>query len=124
MKLIVLKSAFRFFPEVLLTLVVLYYWSLTASLFNPVAIFLLIPLAVLFLWNNKTLGVIIASIFLVATLYLSLALFSDLIKVEAFYPEGLKLLVGGILFLGIAGFAAVWMLVKHTKKPPGRIILN
>lgn len=124
MKLIVLKSAFRFFPEVLLTLVVLYYWSLTASLFNPVAIFLLIPLAVLFLWNNKTLGVIIASIFLVATLYLSLALFSDLIKVETFYPEGLKLLVGGILFLGIAGFASVWMLVKHTKKPPGRIILN
>lgn len=124
MKLIVLKSAFRFFPEVLLTLVVLYYWSLTASVVNPIAIALLIPLAILFLWNNKTLGVITASIFIVATLYLSLALFSDLINMETFYPEGLKLLVGGVLFLGVSGFASIWMLVKHTKKAPGRIIIN
>ena len=124
MKLIVLKSAFRFFPEVLLTLVVLYYWSLTASIVNPVAIALLIPLAILFLWNNKTLGVITAAIFIVAAFYLSLALFSDLIKIETFYPEGLKLLVGGLLFLGITGVAAIWMLIKHTKKAPGRIIIN
>lgn len=124
MKLIVLRSAFRFFPEVLLTLVVLYYWSLTASAVNPIAIALLIPLTILFLWNNKTLGVITAALFLTATLYLSLALFSDLIKLEAFYPEGLKLLVGGVFFLGVTGFAAVLMLLKHTKKVPGRIIFN
>lgn len=124
MKLIVLKSAFRFFPEVLLTLVVLYYWSLTASIFNPVALALLIPLAVLFFWNNKTLGVITGVLFLIATLYLSLALFSDLINMETFYPAGLKLLVGGLLFLGASGAGSIWMLVKHTKKAPGRIILN
>ena len=124
MKLIVLKSAFRFFPEVLLTIVVLYYWSMTASLFNPVAIFLLIPLVVLFSWNNKTLGVITASIFLVATLYISLAIFSDLVNLDTFYPAGLKLLVGGLLFVGITGFASVLMLIKHTKKAPGRIIIN
>ncbi len=124
MKLIVLKSAFRFFPEVLLTLVVLYYWSLTATAVNPIAIALLIPLAILFLWNNKTLGVITAAIFITATLYLSLALFSDIIKMESFYPEGLTLLLGGLLFLGITGFASIWMLLKHTKKAPGRIIIN
>jgi len=124
MKLIVLKSAFRFFPEVLLTLVVFYYWSLTASIVNPIAIALLIPLAVLFLWNNKTLGVITGIVFLVATLYLGLALFSDLINMETFYPAGLKLLVGGLLFLGTSGAGAIWMLIKHTKKAPGRIILN
>ncbi len=124
MKLLVLKSAFRFFPEVLLTLVVLYYWSLTAAIVNPVAIALLIPLGILFLWNNKTLGVITATIFLVATLYLSLALFSDIINMDTFFPEGLKLLVGGLLFLGLTGFASVLMLIKHTKKTPGRIIIN
>ena len=124
MKLLVLKSAFRFFPEVLLTLVVLYYWSLTAAIVNPVAIALLIPLGILFLWNNKTLGVITAAIFLVSTLYLSLALFSDIINMDTFFPEGLKLLVGGLLFLGLTGFASVLMLIKHTKKAPGRIIIN
>lgn len=124
MKLLVLKSAFRFFPEVLLTLVVFYYWSLTASLVNPVAIFLLIPLAILFLWNNKTLGVITGTIFLAATLYLSLALFSDIINMEIFYPEGLKLLVAGVLFLVVSGFGSIWMLVKHSKKAPGRIIFK
>ncbi|EDM43480.1 hypothetical protein SCB49_00485 [unidentified eubacterium SCB49] len=124
MKLIVLKSAFRFFPEVLLSLVVLYYWSLTSSVFNPIAILFLIPLMVLFLWNNKTLGLITAFVFLMATLYLSLALFSDLIKIESFYPEGLKRLVEALLFLGFSSFASILMLFKHSKKAPGRIIIN
>ncbi len=124
MKLIVLKSAFRFFPEVLLTLVVLYYWSSTGNLFNPIAIALLIPLAALFIWNNKTLGVIVSSVVLMATLYISLAIFSDLIKIDPFYPAGLKLLVGGVLFVGVSSFSSIWMLVKHTKKSPGRIIIK
>lgn len=124
MKLLVLKSAFRFFPEVLLTLVVLYYWSTTGAILNPIAILLLIPLIVLFLWNNKTLGVITACIFIIATLFISLAIFSDLVNIDAFYPAGLKLLLGGLLFVSAAGFASVLMLVKHTKKEPGRIIIN
>lgn len=124
MKLLVLKSAFRWFPEVFLISSVIYYWALTLSLFNPIAIILLVALVAQMYYNNKTVGLVLSSVFIMLTLYMFLALFSDLVKIEEFYSQGFSLLLFGGLYLGVTLFFSISLFIKNIDKPEQKIVLK
>lgn len=126
MKLLVLKSAFRWFPETFLIASVVYYW-ISTSLFNPIAIILLLALLAQIYFNNKPVGLILSSLFIMVTLYMFLALFSeffDVIQVDTFFPDGFTLLFFGGLYLGITLFLSVLFFIKNIHKPEQKIVLE
>lgn len=124
MKLLVIKSAFRWFPEVFLTLSILYYWFLTANLFNYVAIGLLAVMAFQFYYNKRSLGLFIGGLLTLLSAYMFLALFSEVSEIIPFYPEGLTLMAIGTLYLGTTLFASISLLIKHLHKPCKKIVFN
>lgn len=124
MKLIIIKSAFRWLPEVFLTASVLYYWFLTSTLLNPFAIGLLAILIAQFYYNKRSVGITLGAVVSVLTLYMFLALFSEVSEFNPFYPEGLKLLTIGTLYLGATLFASISLLVKHIPQPSKKIIIE
>lgn len=124
MKLLVIKSAFRWFPEVFLTLSILYYWFLTANLFNYVAIGLLAVMTFQFYYNKRSLGLFIGGLLTLLSAYMFLALFSEVSEIIPFYPEGLTLMAIGTLYLGSTLFASISLLIKHLHKPCEKIVFN
>ncbi len=111
-----LKNALRLFPELYLIAAILYYWSLTANLFNPIAIILVLIFGYQFTVQKSLLGIIISSIFICLNLYLILALISELSEFpeadDAFY----KMLIIGGLFIGCNIVVGAFMMKKYSDK--------
>jgi hypothetical protein len=103
-------------PELYLILAVLYYWSLTASLLNPIAISLLLVLGYQIITRNRVLGIIIATLLILASVYLILALLSELSEFSEFNDDAKELAIFGFLYLGLnIAFGAV-MLYRYAIK--------
>ena len=103
-------------PEIYLVCATLYYWSLTSTLFNPIAIGLLTVLMYQILRPSLTLGLVIATIFLLLNLYMVLALISELSEFTAANSDSLQLLIFGSLFLGINLIAGTLMCWKYVRR--------
>ncbi|MDH7448183.1 hypothetical protein [Aquimarina sp. 2201CG14-23] len=103
-------------PEIYLICATLYYWFLTSNLFNPIAIILLTILVYQTIYKKLTIGLIIASLFIVLNLYMVLALISELSEFPESNENFMKLLIFGTLFLGINLIVAVYMFWKYVKK--------
>lgn len=103
-------------PELFLIVSVVYYWILTANLFNPFAIGLLAILGYQLVTKKSTLGLIISVAVIVLTLFLVLAMLSELSEFEVANQNYKNLLIFGTLYLGTNLVLASTMLIKYLKQ--------
>ena len=105
---LIAKSVSKWYPELFLIASVIIYWVLTAMLVNPVAISLIVLLVAQLRFKNKTFGIILSFIFMLLSAYMMLAIFSDIIHLDFFYPIGLLMLCFvSLYFVGTAYFAFI-----------------
>jgi len=120
----VLKKIFSVGPELYLLLSVLYYWSLTALVVNPIAIILAIVLGFQIWSRNKALGIVISVIFLLLNFFLVLALLSELSEFTEFNKNAILLLTVGSLYLGLNIFFSGVMLYRYLNKQRIKPVIN
>lgn len=113
MKIAKLKS---FLPELFLIASVFYYWTLTSNLFNPYAILLLGILIYQLISKKATLGLIISALVIGLTLFMILALISELSEFDAANENFNALLIFGSLYLGLTLIMAGLMFIKYLKQ--------
>ena len=102
-------------PELFLIASVLYYWTLTSNLFNPYAIGLLAILIYQLISKKSTLGIIISGIVIGLTLFMMMALLSELSEFDSATENFNTLLIFGSLYLGLTLIMAGLMLYKYLK---------
>ncbi|MCT8339937.1 hypothetical protein MG296_07715 [Flavobacteriaceae bacterium TK19130] len=108
-----IKPLLYWLPEMYLLLATAFYWVLTGLWFNPVALFLMGLLVIQMLYNPRSLGLFIASIFILLNVYLIAAMVSDLMDIAVFGYSAQQLLVFGLAFMGINLLMAFRLLFKH-----------
>lgn len=111
---LIAKSVSKWYPELLLIASVIIYWVLTAMLVNPVAILLIVLLVAQLRFKNKTFGIILSFIFMLLSAYMMLAIFSDIVHLDFFYPRGLLMLCFGSLYFGGTAYFAFILLKKNN----------
>ena len=111
---LIAKSVSKWYPELFLITSVIIYWVLTAMLVNPVAISLIVLLVAQLRFKNKTFGIILSFIFMLLSAYMMLAIFSDIIYLDFFYPRGLLMLCFGSLYFGGTAYFAFILLKKNN----------
>lgn len=100
--------------EIYFIVSVVYYWVLTGTLLNLLAIALLITLGVIIWLKNRLLGVATSAVILVLNLLLILALVSELSEFETFDKNAMVMLVVGLAYIGLNIFMSLRMLIKWT----------
>ena len=110
-----LKQIRKWIPELYLSASAVFYWISTSALLNPFAIFLVAVLLALFTWKMKMLGVIISLLFLILSLYMVLALLSELSEFPKFNKDAKVMLGVGGAWLGLNIILAFVMLIKWDK---------
>ena len=111
---LIAKSVSKWYPELFLIASVIIYWVLTAMLVNPVAISLIVLLVAQLRFKNKTFGIILSFIFMLLSAYMMLAIFSDIVHLDFFYPRGLLILCFGSLYFGGTAYFAFILLKKNN----------
>jgi len=111
---LIAKSVSKWYPELFLIASVIIYWVMTAMLVNPVAISLIVLLVAQLRFKNKTFGIILSFIFMLLSAYMMLAIFSDIIYLDFFYPRGLLMLCFGSLYFGGTAYFAFILLKKNN----------
>ena len=111
-----LKPILRLLPELYLILAVIYYWTLTSLILNPIAIVLLVVLVFQIFTEKKILGIIIANIFILLNCYMVLALLSELSEFSEFNDKAKELAIVGFLYLGFNIIVGSIMLIKYISK--------
>ena len=111
---LIAKSVSKWYPELFLIASVIIYWVLTAMLVNPVAISLIVLLVAQLRFKNKNFGIILSFIFMLLSAYMMLAIFSDIIHLDFFYPRGLLMLCFGSLYFGGTAYFAFILLKKNN----------
>ena len=106
--------------EYFLVLAVLVYWHGTSNLLNPIAIGLLAVLIFQIIFRNKVIGILIPCVLMLLSMYLILALFSEVNEFESFNSDAQRLLfIGLAYFLGtiLISFLMIWKyLPKSSNK--------
>ncbi|NNL16080.1 MAG: hypothetical protein HKO81_05505 [Flavobacteriaceae bacterium] len=107
------NKVIRFIPEVFMLLSVIYYWSLTGSLRNLVAIVLILLLLFQIITRTRVTGIIISSIFVLLNCYLILALLSELNEFSTFNSDAKKLAFFGFSYITLNIIMGASMLVIY-----------
>lgn len=110
-----IKTLKSLIPELFLIASVVYYWTLTSNLFNPYAIVLLAILIFQVVSKKAASGLIISAIVIGLTLFMVLALLSELSEFEVADQNYKNLLVIGSLYLGFTLIMAGLMFYKYLK---------
>jgi len=110
------KHILTWMPEVYFILSTIYYWVLTGTTINPVAIAFLALLIIQITIRNKISGIIIATIFILLNIYMFFALLSEFYEFPIINTDRKRLLIVGSIFLGLNLLMAVFMLIKYLKK--------
>ena len=111
---LIAKSVSKWYPELFLIVSVIIYWALTAILVNPVAISLVVLLVAQLRFKNKTFGIALSFIFMLLSLFMMLAIFSDIVNLDFFFPRGLLMLCFGVLYFGGTAYFAFILLRKNN----------
>lgn len=109
-----MKLYLKFIPEVYFTLSVLYYWILTGTLLNPFAIALLLGIAILLIFRNKALGLLLSILSILVNLFLFAALMSEYREFHEPTPASRDLILYGSIYLGLNLLMSVVMLAKYA----------
>lgn len=110
----IMKPYLKIIPETYLTLSVLYYWGTTGTLFNPFAMALLAAIAVLLIFKNKVLGLLLAILSILINLFLFAALMSEYREFHEPTPASRDLILYGSVYLGLNLLISVIMLAKYA----------
>lgn len=108
------KRLLLMLPEILLIAAVIFYWIYSGMRFNPVAIVLLIILIIQIILRNKILGLIIPGFFIVAGLYMLMALKSEVSEFPVFNAEAGKLMGVGLIYFISVIFISGLMIYKYS----------
>ena len=111
-----IKQLQKWTTELYLLASVIFYWVSTANVLNPVAVSFLAMLGILFLWKNEVLGILISVIFLIISLYMVLALISELSEFPEFNLDAKKMLFVCGAWLGLNILLSIIMMIKWGKK--------
>ncbi len=107
-------------PEYLLIAAVLFYWSSTALILNPIAIVLMGILIFQLIFKNKIIGIMIPFLLILICLFMLLALLSEFNELPTFNDEAKQLLFVGLSYFISTIIISVVMLYKYftlaTKK--------
>ena len=109
-----MKPYLKFIPETYFALSVLYYWAMTGRLFNPFALALLAAIAILLIFKNKALGLLLSILSILINLFLFAALMSEYREFHEPTPASRDLIVYGSLYLGLNLLMSLVMLVKYA----------
>lgn len=102
--------------EYFLVVAILIYWYSTSNLQNPVAIGFLLLLIFQIFFRNKFLGIIIPCVLTLLSLYMLLALNSELNEFKSFDNEAQILLLYGLtLFIGTI-IVSMLMLFNYIRR--------
>lgn len=102
--------------EYLLIVAVLFYWHGTSNLLNPFAIGLLITLIGQLIFKNSVTGILIPCIFILLTMYMLLALLSEVNEFESFNSAAQRLLFIGLAFFLTTILVSFLMIWKYLAK--------
>ena len=102
-------------PELFLIASVIYYWVLTSTLLNLFAIVLLAILIYQVINKKATLGLFISTIVMLLTLFMVLALISELSEFKVVNQNYKNLIIFGSLYLGLNLILAGFMFFKYLK---------
>ncbi|WP_055443492.1 hypothetical protein [Lacinutrix himadriensis] len=111
-----MKTIKSYIPEIYFFFSIIYYWTLTSNTFNWVAISLLLLLAFLVYSKNRITGIILGSIINLVNVYMLFALASELSEFKTFNSDAKKLLIFGLLYLGLNLIFGTWLLVKYASE--------
>ncbi|WP_282135044.1 hypothetical protein [Seonamhaeicola maritimus] len=121
-----LKQFSLILPEYFLLASVILYWWQTIIL-NPIAIVLTSILILQIIYKNRIIGLIIPSILTLASMYMILALISEVSEFPTFNQDAQTMLFVGLqVFLSIIGIS-VFMFIKYlnmANKENNAIALN
>lgn len=110
-----LKHALTRTPELYLVITCIYYWTLTASALNPIAIILIIALILQVLFKNKISGIVISVFFIILNLFMVLAFLSEFYEFPSLNADAKRLAIFGSLYLGLNLIIATIMLIKYLR---------
>lgn len=102
-------------PELYLIGAIIFYYISAASIVNWFAIALLAVLAILVLTKNKALGVAIGFFWILISLYLVLAIISELSEFTSFNKDAMQLAVIGFLFVALNIVFSSILIFKYAK---------
>ncbi|MGK0386124.1 MAG: 4-amino-4-deoxy-L-arabinose transferase-like glycosyltransferase [Patiriisocius sp.] len=111
---LIAKSVSKWYPELFLIVSVIVYWAQSGTIVNPIAIALFALLVAQLRFKNKIFGIVLSVIFMLLCLYMMLAIFSDLVNLETFYPNGWLMIAFGVAFFGTTAFFALALLKKNS----------
>lgn len=100
--------------EYILIAAVIFYWISSSAIINPIAIVLIIGLILQMIFKNKTIGLFIPSIIILASLYMLMALLSELREFSTFNYDAKKLLFVGLAFFISSIFISGLMIYKYA----------
>ena len=102
-------------PETIILGAIVFYWFSTSILLNPLAIILSSLLLVQIFFKNSILGIILPAFLIFGSLFMLLALGSELLEFPTFNQDAWEMLIVGLLlFLSIIR-VSILMIIKNTK---------
>jgi hypothetical protein len=110
-----IKQLKKWIPEIYLLVSVVAYWIMTGTLFNWIAILLLLVLTILLVLKNSLLGTAISLLLLILNLYMVLALISELTEFPSFNRDAQTMLLFGSTYFGLNIFLSIVMFIRWKK---------
>lgn len=101
--------------EILLICGVVFYWGSTSLFLNPIAISLIAFLIFQMIYKNKFLGTLLSLIIIALSLFMFLALFSEVLEVMEANQSPWELIIVGSLLFGLTSVLGFGMLLKNIK---------
>lgn len=95
-----LKKLTFYLPEYMLLLSVIFYWISTANVINPIAIGLSLFLILQIIFRSRIVGLTVATVLVLFSLYMFLALISEVGEFPSFNEDAQLLFGVGSLWLG------------------------
>lgn len=109
-----MKKWLKFIPEIYFLISVLYYCSMTPSIWNPFAVALLSIIILQLILKSRILGVLLSLLLIFANLFMFLALLSEYHEFNKATKEARELILFGSLYLGLNMLMAVLLLIKYA----------
>lgn len=104
-------------PEYLLITSVLFYWISTGLALNFIAISLLTIIISQIIIKNKVIGIIIPSLLIILSLYMILAVISEVREFPSFNVEARTLLAVGLAYFLTTILISIIMIYKYVVLP-------
>lgn len=104
------KKLLNTLPELYILISIVFYW-ISSTVLNPLAIILLGLALYLIYSKNKYLGLGLGIVIMFLSLFLSLAILSDIVNEKSTS----KMITIGFTYIILNLFFSVWMLTKYSK---------